>query len=79
MSIYAGPSYRLDKVSIGPLDPDLLQFVSIAADVRYPVEHWVSEAPGREDILYFSIFIDREPIGQILLHGLNVQTPSKHQ
>jgi RimJ/RimL family protein N-acetyltransferase len=49
-----------------------MQFVSIEADIRYPVEHWVSEAPGREDILYFSIFIDQEPVGQILLHDLNI-------
>ena len=74
MAFYSGSFYTRDRVSIGPFDPNLLQFVSVASDVKEPVRHWVSEAPGRADILYFSIFLGKELIGQILLHDLNTQT-----
>jgi RimJ/RimL family protein N-acetyltransferase len=73
MAFYTGPSYSQDQVSIGSPDLNLLQSVSIAEDVKHPVEYWVSEAPGREDILYFSIFLGQELIGQILLHDLDAE------
>jgi hypothetical protein len=74
MAFYHGPFYRQDQVSIGQLDTVLLQTASIASDVKVPVEYWVPEARRRDDILYFSIFLGRDPIGQILLHDLNVHT-----
>lgn len=74
MAFYRGPFYAQDRVSIGPFDPSLLQFVSVASDVKEPARHWVSESLGREDILYFSIFLEEELSGQILLHDLNTQT-----
>jgi RimJ/RimL family protein N-acetyltransferase len=73
MAFYTGPSYSQDQVSIGPFDPSLLQSISFAPDVEVPVEHWISEAPEREDILYFSIFRGQAVIGQILLHDLNTE------
>jgi RimJ/RimL family protein N-acetyltransferase len=51
-----------------------MQTISIAPDVKVPFEHWSSEASGREDILYFSIFRGKEAIGQSLLHDLNAET-----
>lgn len=71
MAFYTGPSYSQDQVSIGAPGLNLLQSASIAADVKHPVAYWVSEAPEREDILYFSIFLGQELIGQILLHDLD--------
>jgi RimJ/RimL family protein N-acetyltransferase len=74
MSFHTGPIYSQDQVSIGAFDLSLLRSISIAPDVKVPVEHWSSEAPGSDDILYFSIFRGQEVIGQILLHDLNAQT-----
>ena len=74
MTFYIGQSYQLDKVSIGSPDLNLLQSILINSDVKDSFEHWVSEAKKREDILYFSILLNLELIGQILLHDLNVQT-----
>jgi hypothetical protein len=67
MSFYSGQPYRQDQVSIAPPNLKLLRSVSIDSDVKDCVEHWVSEAERREDILYFSIFLGQELIGQILL------------
>ena len=69
MTFYTSQSYRQDQVSIGSSDLDLLQSISIDSDVRDSKEHWVSEAQRREDILYFSIFLDRELLGQMRGHG----------
>ena len=74
MAIDNGPSYSQDQLSIGQPDIGLLQAASIASDVRVPVEYWVSEASRHDDILCFSIFLGRDPIGQILLHDLNMHT-----
>ncbi len=74
MAFYSGQHYYQDQVSIGP--PDLgfgrLQSIFIGSDVRYAMEHWVSEAQEQEDILYFSILLGKDLIGQILLHDLNL-------
>lgn len=74
MAFYTGQFYRQDQVSIGPPDLSLLSAITIAPDVKYVVEYWVSEAQTSEDILYFSIFVEQELVGQILLHDLNVGT-----
>jgi RimJ/RimL family protein N-acetyltransferase len=74
MPFYTGESYRQNQVSIGPPDLGLLQSLAIASDVKYPFENWFSEAQRQEDILYFSIFLDKELIGQILLHDLDRDT-----
>ena len=74
MAFYTGQSYRQDKVSIGPPDLSFLQSASINSDVKDSVEHWVSEAKGREDILYFTISLREDLIGQILLHDRNAHT-----
>jgi RimJ/RimL family protein N-acetyltransferase len=72
MAFYSGQSYRQDQVSIGPADLSLLPSILIVSDVKDSIEHWVSEAQRREDILYFSIFLRQELIGQILLHDANI-------
>lgn len=74
MVFYTGQFYRQDRVSIGPPDLSLLSALTIAPDVKYAVEYWVSEAQTSEDILYFSIFVEQELVGQVLLHDLNVDT-----
>jgi hypothetical protein len=65
MAFYTGQSSRQDKVSIGLPDLSLLQSILIASDVKDSIKHWVSEAQKQEDILYFSIFLGQELIGQI--------------
>ena len=72
--ILYGSSYSQDQVIIGPFDLSLLQVASIDSDIKDSVEHWVAEARRREDILYFSIFLRQELIGQILLHDMNAHT-----
>jgi RimJ/RimL family protein N-acetyltransferase len=74
MAFYSGQSYLQDQVCIGSPDLSLLRSILIASDVKDSVDHWVSEAQRREDILYFSIFLRHELIGQILFHDLNVDT-----
>jgi RimJ/RimL family protein N-acetyltransferase len=74
MAFYTGQSSRQDKVSIGPPNLSLLQSILIASDVKDSIKHWVSEAQKQEDILYFSIFLGQELIGQILMHDLNPET-----
>jgi len=74
MAFYTGNSYRQDQVSIGSPDLSLLQSSLIASDVKDSIGHWVSEARRREDILYFSILLHQESVGQILLHDLNAHT-----
>ena len=74
MAFYSGQLYRQGQVSIGPPELSLLRSVSVASDVKVAFEHWASEAPGRKDILYFSIFLDQELIGDIVLHDLNIDT-----
>lgn len=74
MAFYTGQSYSQDQVSIGSPDPSLLQSISAISDVKDSIEHWVSEAGKRADILYFSIFLGQKLIGQILLHDMNVRT-----
>src|SRR5688572_5390648 len=74
MAFYTGQSSRQDKVRIGPPDLSLLQSILIASDVKDSIKHWVSEAQRREDILYFSVFLGQELIGQILMHDLNPET-----
>ena len=71
MTFYAGSAYHKDQVSIGPSDLNLLGSISISSDVKDAVEHWVSDAQKREDILYFSVFVEQELVGQILLHDIN--------
>ena len=74
MTFYAGPWYRQAQVSIGPPELNHLASISIDFDVRDSVEHWIAEAQKRADILYFTIFLGQELIGQILLHDLNLQS-----
>jgi RimJ/RimL family protein N-acetyltransferase len=74
MMFYTGLSYRRDQVSIGSPDFRLLQSMLIDYDVKDSFERWVSEAQRRQDILYFSIFLGKELVGQILLHDLTPQT-----
>lgn len=68
MAFYNGPVYRQDQVSIGPPALAHLPSISIVSDVKNSIAHWVSEAQRREDILYFSISLSQELVGQILLH-----------
>ena len=74
MTFYSGQSYRNDRVSIGAPDVGPLQSILAVSDVKDSIEHWVGEARRREDILYFSIVLAQESIGQILLHDLNAHT-----
>lgn len=74
MALYTGRPYRQGQLSIRSPDLGLLRSISIHSDVKDSIEHWASEAQKREDILYFSIFLGQELIGQILLHDLNIHT-----
>ena len=74
MAFYTDQSYRQDRVSIGSPHLNPLQAILVVSDIKDSIEHWVGEARRREDILYFSIFLAEEPIGQILLHDLNAHT-----
>lgn len=57
MAFYTGPSYSQDQVSIESPDLSLLQSSSIDSNIKDSMEHWISEAQSRDDILYFSIWV----------------------
>jgi RimJ/RimL family protein N-acetyltransferase len=71
MTLYSGQSYSTDQVSIGPPDPKSIRASLETSDVRDSIEHWFEEAQSRADVLYFSIFLGQELIGQIFLHDIN--------
>ena len=71
MAFYSGPSFCQGSVSIGQPDPDLVQQIPETCDVRDSIVHWFSEARIKNDVLYFSIFLSRALVGQILLHDLD--------
>ena len=74
MAFYTGQPYGQDQVTIGSPEPNLLPSIVATSDVKDSIEHWFLEAQRREDILYFSIFLDQKLIGQILLHEMNAHT-----
>jgi len=69
MALYTGPSYWQDDVSIGPPAVGPLRAGAAGGFAR-----WFLEAPERDDVCYFSIYVGRALVGQILLHDIDATT-----
>jgi len=69
MALYTGPSYWQEGVSIGPPAIGPLRAGAAGGFAR-----WFLEAPERDDVCYFSIYVGRALVGQILLHDIDATT-----
>jgi RimJ/RimL family protein N-acetyltransferase len=72
--IYRGEAYTNGRILIGPPDASRLRHIQVAEDVRASFPFWLEAALKRDDIVYFTIYFDKTPAGQILLHDLNPET-----
>ena len=71
MPYYIGPAYRAGAISLAAPDVEQVLAASIHEDVRGEVEHYLASAAQAEDELYFCIYLDEQPVGQILLHNID--------
>ncbi len=69
---YAENRYSDGQVSIGPPDLAAILWLSLDADVRADVELYLHAAPARADIDYFAISSSGRPVGQIMLHDIDL-------
>jgi RimJ/RimL family protein N-acetyltransferase len=69
MAFYTGSGYWQDGVSIGPPAVGPLRAGAAGEFAR-----WFFEAPERDDVCYFSIYIGQALVGQILLHDIDTST-----
>ncbi len=72
MPYSADPPSTDGQVIIGPPDLPAILRTPLAADVRADVELYLHAAPARADIDYFAISSSGRPVGQILLHDINL-------
>ncbi len=71
MAYYTGPAYRAGLVSLVAPEVDRILTTPIHADVRGEVEHYLASAAQSANELYFCIYLDEQPVGQILLHDMD--------
>ncbi len=69
MAFYTGSGYWQDGVSIGPPAVGPLRAGAAGGFAR-----WFLEAPERDDVCYFSIYVGWVLVGQILLHDIDAST-----
>jgi RimJ/RimL family protein N-acetyltransferase len=74
MALHAGQSYRAGTISIGAPDVDLMRRTPSAADVAGDVAHYLATAPDDPHLYYFCIYEQQTPVGQIVLHDINLET-----
>jgi RimJ/RimL family protein N-acetyltransferase len=72
--IYQGPRFGDGAVELGP--PDIAQVLQapLAEDVAGDVHHYLACAPAQADMLYFCVYERKAPVGQIVLHDMNLAT-----
>ena len=66
MAFYSGQGYSQDAVRIGPPALELLRTGAAGGVAR-----WFFEVPRRDNACYFSVYVGRELVGQIFLHGID--------
>ncbi len=71
MAYYTGPAYQAGAISLAAPDVDRILAAPIHADVRGSVEHYLASAAHADNELYFCIYLDDQPVGQILLHDID--------
>lgn len=69
MAFYTGSGYWQDGVSIGRP-----AFGPLRAGAAGGFARWFFEALERDDVCYFSIYVGRTLVGQILLHDIDTST-----
>ncbi len=71
MAYYTGPAYQAGAISLAAPDVDRILAAPIHADVRGSVEHYLASAAHADNELYFCIYLDDQPVGQILLYDID--------
>jgi RimJ/RimL family protein N-acetyltransferase len=71
MTYHRGRIYRDGQVSLRSPDPILIRKALKSPDVVGDVNEWLSAALARNDVYYFSVYLDEELVGQILLHDID--------
>jgi RimJ/RimL family protein N-acetyltransferase len=74
MPYYAGPAYADGEILIGAPAVESILAQPIAEDVDGDVGCYLSTARNATNELYFCIYQDEVPIGQIVLHDMNLAT-----
>jgi RimJ/RimL family protein N-acetyltransferase len=74
MTVHSGRVFQKGGISLRAPDYQRLQHIAKDADVAEAFRHWLSEAQHRDDVYYFSIYQYRQPVGQMVLHDLNLST-----
>jgi RimJ/RimL family protein N-acetyltransferase len=72
MPYYSGEPYADGQVTIGPPDLPEIARLPLADDVRADVELYLHAAPTSADIEYFAITSSGRPVGQIMLHDIDL-------
>lgn len=76
MTLYTGPDLVRGRVSIGGADPAEVRQAYDSSDIPEDFESCLGSAEARSDVLYFSIRIDNQLAGQILLHDISLESNS---
>jgi RimJ/RimL family protein N-acetyltransferase len=76
MTLYTGPDLVRGRVSIGEADPAEVRQAYASSDIPEDFESCLGSAEARNDVLYFSILIDNQLVGQILLHDISLESNS---
>jgi RimJ/RimL family protein N-acetyltransferase len=71
MSFYQGQSYYHHSISLASPQVELILNTQIADDVAGAVQHYLASAPATEQEIYFCIYEELTPVGQIVLHDIN--------
>jgi hypothetical protein len=74
MSFYTGQPYCAGTVCIGAPVVEQILVTPIAPDVVGDVRHYLASSPTAHDELYFCIYEEGAPVGQIVLHDINWAT-----
>jgi RimJ/RimL family protein N-acetyltransferase len=72
--IYTGLPFGDGVVDLGPPDIAEILRTPLAGDVAGDVHHYLACAPAQADMLYFCIYEHGAPVGQIVLHDMNLTT-----
>ena len=71
MPLHQHTFFRAAHVAIGPPAATREDEPPVSDDVREAVAFWRQEATARNDVYYFWMYANDEPVGDILLHDID--------
>jgi RimJ/RimL family protein N-acetyltransferase len=74
MAFHTGSPYTDGSISIGPPDVERIRRAPLAEDVAGDVAHYLATAPYEPSLYYFCVYAGQIPVGQIVLHDINLAT-----